>query len=64
MGGFILPTSSFFKNIVIDTPEDVKRFIEALEESEKFVRKYKFANREVNICDVEKEDIKELFKEL
>ncbi len=50
-----MPTSSFDKEFILETEEEVKRFIEAIEKSKKHIEKLKYKN-------VKKEEVKELFK--
>ncbi len=54
-----MPTSSFDKEFILETEEEVKRFIEAVEKSKKHIENQ---NIKVEYKDVKKEQIKELFK--
>ena len=59
---FKMATSSFFHSVVINTPEQAEKLVDALEKAEKFSREH--TEPEVNCRLVPKEEIAEFVKKI
>ena len=57
-----MATSSFFHSVVINTPEQAEKLVDALEKAEKFSREN--PEPEVNCREIRGEELKEFLKDV
>ena len=55
-----MATSSFFHSVVINTPEQAEKLVDALEKAEKFSREH--TEPEVNCREIRGDELKEFLK--
>ena len=55
-----MATSSFFHSVVINTPEQAEKLVDALEKAEKYSREHK--EPEVNYREIRGDELKEFLK--